>query len=540
MPVKNRILKTIPLPRRGVNLFDTFQDIKSGNALITQNCFFRRGIQGRFGSVKHSTHEVVASKQIQGLHRFYYGTSSKQLLAACEKNISYMNDGTGVWTAIKTDRTEGAKAFICTWGAVNKAYIANGVDTPFSWDGTIAVNLTAFPDGTIMFLPYRDRILFIETANPSYLRWSKGDGATGDSYVDTNITSVAEALRIVGGGQIQVIAPHALAGTQEGINTMVFIATGSSCALFFADFLDPGSSAFDARLNHVSDAVGTMSPRSVVQTPIGTIFLGSDRQVYLLQYGTYRLQPIGTNIRSGTSDFDGIESIPTNQLANVCATYHDGFYKLAYATGSQVKNKNQMWLDILNIYEDNASRWGPWFGPMVGMPSVSCFASQTQAGDDLTLLGGNQDALGFVYQMDEPNTFSDSGTAISTVLDNFYQFFIDGDECLDVTMHRTEIEARQFSNTMKMSFKDTNGPVGSEMSLASSGTGTYFNEGYFSEAYYDTDESTVRIQTDLSESLPTGRQLSTVLQYASASDRFEIHVLRAEVQPTEPSFGGSL
>lgn len=538
MSLRERIVKTIPLSRRGLNLFDTPQDVQPGYGLLLQNCFFRRGIQGRFGSVKHSITEVTANKKISGLHRFYYGNASKQLIAVSGGSVKYMDDALGTWTVIRGGQTDGAITYINTWGAVNKAYIANGVDAPFSWDGVTASTLSNFPTKTIMILPYRDRALFIEKDNPSYLRWTKGTG-TGDSYVDSDITSVAESIRIVGGGQIQVISPHALAGTQEGINAMVFVATGSSCALFYATILDPASSGFDVRLNHVSDSVGTLSPRSVVQTPIGTIFLGTDKQIYLLQFGSSRLQIMGTNIRSGTVDFLSVESIPTSQLPNVCATYHDGFYKLAYAVTGQTTNKNQMWLDITNIFQDQTGRWGPWFGPMTGMPAVSCFTIQNQASDDIALLGGLEDANGYIYELDKPSTYSDSGTAIDTKYTSHHQFFVEGSEAQDVVIHKSEIETRTFSQPIFISFRDSIGAIGIISTLQNSASGIFYDEDYYDEVYYDTTEGTVRIQSEYSESFPTGRQISTTLEYSSSTDHFELQVLRAGVEAIPPTFGGS-
>ena len=532
MPVKERILKSIPLSRNGTNLAAAASDVRPGYGLMMRNCYFRRGVQGRYGYVKHSTNAVTAAKAIVGAHRFYGASALRHLIAVAGTNVKYLNEGTGAWTNIRTTQTDGLQTYMTTWAAVNRAYIANGTDVPFSWDGTTDATLTAFPATTRMLLPYRSRLLFLDSANPTYLRWTDAD------YVTTGVISTAQAIRMVG-GDIQAIAPHALAGNQEGINAAVLLFTGSSCAIFFATNLDPASwvqtaGNFGVRLDHLSDTVGTLSPRTVVSTPAGTIFLGTDKQVYLIPYGSIQIIPIGEVIRSGTTASPGIESIPDAQLPKACAAFHDGFYILAYATSGDTTNSQQMWLDVTRLGKTENGEWGPWFGPMTGM-SVSCFVTQHGPGDDGRLIAGSGLADGFVYKGNEKDTLADNGAAIAVRYQTHHEFLSDS-ESLNVAMEQMELEMRPMQGSIVGSCQDTIGPAGQGVTFTPVGTATYWDDAYWGEQDWTGGETPIRGIVRLDDANARGRQMATEFQFSSATERFELFALRQEARLVEGTF----
>jgi len=63
--LRNRIIRQIRLGDRGVNLWDPLSMFGEGEAVLTQNCYFRHGLVMKKGSVKHSATEVV-SKSYSG------------------------------------------------------------------------------------------------------------------------------------------------------------------------------------------------------------------------------------------------------------------------------------------------------------------------------------------------------------------------------------------------------------------------------------------------------------------------------------------
>lgn len=534
MALRRRIVKQIALGKLGINLSDAVEDVRPGQALLMQNCYFRRGIQTKLGSLKHSSNQVATSKKIVGLHRFYYGSESKKLIAAAGTNVAYMDDGTGAWTNLKTDRTDGAPGYMTTWSALNKMYFANGVDAPFIWDGTTVSAASAFPTDTIMFLPYRSRLLYIQKTQPSYLMHTSSD------YVDNAVIGNADSIRIVGGGQIQVIASHALAGSQEGIQAMVFVATASSCALFSAT--DFTIATGNRKLDHVSDTVGTLSPRSVVLTPHGTVFLGSDRQVYLLPFGTSKLEPIGQKIRSTSTGTYGIENIPIAQLPNACAAYHDGFYKLSITIPGGTTNTRQYWLDIDNLSRDEEGHYGPWYGPMLGM-SINCFVVQNGSGDDGRLLGGNANATGYVYRMNEAATYADDGSTITAIYQSFHERFgtaNSGREFLDKRLTQSELLMVPVSGTVTMRFSDTVGAVGSDVVISpSSGIGNYYGVIYYGEEYYYDNVIPKRFVIQHFDNNLEGRTFATTVEYTSSTDALNLLGIQHEAKSLNRTFAGA-
>src|SRR3972149_3679909 len=105
----------------------------------------------------------MTSNPIVGLHRFYYDTTGKVLLAACGTVTKRMNESTGTWTDVGAPAaTENTPDYFTTCAAVNKCYSANGVNVPFILNSSGAYVLltsggaTEAPTTTLMFLPYRD------------------------------------------------------------------------------------------------------------------------------------------------------------------------------------------------------------------------------------------------------------------------------------------------------------------------------------------------------------------------------------------------
>lgn len=525
--VRNQIIHPIRLGDMGLNLYNAPEWLLDGEALLAQNCYWRRGQVMKLGSLKHSANEVTAAKAIVGLHRFYFGTTSRHLIAAAGTNVKRLNEDTGAWVDIRITQTDGKETFISTWAAVGKAYIANGTDAPFSWDGTTAATLGAFPVTTKMFLPYRDRLLFVDSATPQYIRRT-----SGSTFSDAALETLADSTRITSGGAIEVIAPHVLAGPQEGIIAYVFVATGSSIALMSGTNLIQASS--DIRLDHISDIVGCVSPRSVVSTPKGTIFLGSDLQVYLLPYGSGELIPIGHKIQSQSTGTIGIESIPLAQLSKAAAAYHDGLYKLSFAVSGGTSNTRQYWLDVSRLAVDERGFYGPWYGPMIGM-GISMFANQNGPGDDGRLIGGEAGANGFVYRVNEPSIFTDNGANITMYFQGNHEIY-GKSPGNDVVLTRTELEMTDPAGTVNLSFHDTNGPIGTAIALGTEQTGTYWGDADWGDQYWQGSSIPVRRLVEHFDKYLVGRGIAVAVEYTSGIDGLSLFFVQNEARPVRQVF----
>src|SRR3990167_7954242 len=405
MAPRNEVGGPVRLADKGIDLSVNSLYIKDGEAQETQNLFYRNGLNKRPGYSKYSTNAVAASKEIVGLHRFYSGVSTRILFATAGTVCRKLN-GDLTWTDIRTGLTDSTPMFINTWGSINQAFFANGVDVPFYSDGTTTTALAVAPPKSLVILPYRSRLLSIDRDNPSDIRWS------GQDYsIPTSWTTTAQALRMFGPGAIDILALHGLT-SEKGYEEKVLVQKPTSSALLSGFDFDPTSVNFEfrLRLDEVSSTIGCSSPRTVVGIDKGTIFLGSDRQVYLLPYGSLILIPIGEKIRSVTS-IKGIESIPLQMLSKACAIYEDGFYKLSISTNSLTENTVQFWLDVNRLYKDEeTNKYGPWYGPHIGQ-KITLFSHNNSAGDDSVLLSG--DYSGFVNNINNKGVYSDDGIAIT-------------------------------------------------------------------------------------------------------------------------------
>src|SRR3990172_7987521 len=162
-------IKTVynyPLARRGINMYTNSNDLHPEEAIYSQNCIYKNGIQKRGGSSKVAATAVVASKAGTGLYKFYYSGTS-QLLASAGTVLKYLSGG--AWSDAKTGLTDGSQVKMVTW--IDKLFVANGADTSFTWNGSTATNITATgaPISPKQFLPYQDRMLAIQGGD---LVWS--------------------------------------------------------------------------------------------------------------------------------------------------------------------------------------------------------------------------------------------------------------------------------------------------------------------------------------------------------------------------------
>jgi hypothetical protein len=156
--------------------------------------------------------------------------------------------------------------------------------------------------------------------------------------------------------------------TGVGIAGVTTNMDASSPLLFFTlsrTFIcqgDPFSTVEEATLVEVSSRVGCIGHDSIVNTPVGTLFVGLD-SVYLIPPGGGYPQDVGWPIS------DQIRQIPPGLRSRIVATFHKQFYKLAIPQSGSATNSAQWWLDLRQGVGDTPSWWGPHNG------AVSAFAT---------------------------------------------------------------------------------------------------------------------------------------------------------------------
>lgn len=516
MALRNGFTHPYTLAKSGVDFWHALKDIPKENSPFTKNCYYRDGIIQRLGMAKLTSNQVATSKAITALHRFYYGTNSKQLIAAAGTVVKTYNTGTSDWDNIQTGLTDGAQVTFQTWGPKDAVYIANGNEQSYKWNGTIKTQLTALPSGIRQFLPLLDRMLWIDTTDPSFIRYTT-------AYDDTVVESAQNALKVPGPGRIEGMAYHGLK-TDTGFATRCVIAKADSMWLLTANDLTPAS--IDARLDVISPLVGCVAWRTIQFTPIGTIFLSSDKQVYLITFDG-GLIAIGSNIFSNRPEVNGIEDIPSSGNALPWAVYHNGFYKLFIPAASGTYNTVQFWLDCTRFHQHPRSGlYGPWYGPMMGQ-ALSHGVVQNGSGDDGALMVGEANAStgGYVYQADSTN--ADDGTAINMIYQTNYD---DADRKDYFKIYRQfDAEFASVDGTLTTSFYDTPGVFSDGSSVTLSSSAVYWDDAYWDEFWWSGAGEPTRYQFVPTEKI-IARNLSISLSYSSTTDQFKLYSLNAQGQ----------
>ena len=502
-----------PLARLGVNLHKNIVKLNAEEALTAQNCIWRNGIVKRGGSAKFETDEVATGKKITGLHRFYYSTASKQLLASSGTVVRYHDGAT--WQDAITGLTDGSQVHMTTW--LDKAYVANVDDAPNTWDGSSSAAIGAAPTDTRMFLPYQDRLLSITGGD---LTWS-------DSFDDTGWGSIAE-IGVRPDTQLFGMVYHSATNVDAGYEAKILLAGANGMYVFSATDLRWPATTGDYTIFPLATTIGCNAPRTMQWTPFGTIYLGIDKQLYLLPFNSVAPIPIGTKIHSTHVGIEGIENIPSGQLANACAIYHDGYYKLSVAQSAQTTNNVQFWLDVKRIQQDEDGLWGPWYGPMKGT-EISVFATQNGNGDSGELMGGESNATtgSFVYTMDDDTLFADSGTAIQIFYQTLYHP-LTGNDFLNKDVHRVEFELRDVLGTVNIDFFDINGTLKTGDTISLSGQAIYWDDAYWGDEYWSSSIPT-RSVVNITPAIQP-RRLSILVKNSTDNDTFELYAIRAEVK----------
>lgn len=527
MPIRElyALSHEFPMASKGINLWKSLPELEPNESPYMKNCIYRNGIAKRNGSAVHIATEVVTGKRIVGLHRFYYGASSSKLVAVSDTIQKYW-DG-AAWQNIRTGLTSDKPTNISPW--LQSIYFANSTDTGNKWDGTTSTTLTGGgytnpPQAPIQFLGYADRLLVIENTNSGAsvfgaLRWS-------DSYSDTT-WSTAAACNVKPDSYLYGMCIHSSTNVSNGYSSKVLLAGANGMYLFSGTNL--ATSGGNYTIEKLGLPVGCNAPKTMVWTPKGTMWLGIDRQVYLLPFDTSTPIPIGRKI---TSNYDfltqGVEDMPSTLTSGCCATYHRGYYILSVPSQYGTYNNTQWWLDVNHLYSDG--EYGPWFGPMTGQ-SINCFATQDGTGDTGELLGGEANSAtgSYIYECNKRGVHSDNGTAIDVVYRTFYNPLNDISVLKNVAFIESEI--LDTSSDVNVSLNDIEGSLTQPTRFNLSTNSYYWSSMYWGEQYWNNTKP-IRVQAEINPLIQC-RRLAIQLEHNSSSDKFELYGLRVNALEQE-------
>jgi len=509
-----------PMASDGVNLFKAHQDLKPTECANAQNVIFKNGMVKRGGQSAHDTDEVNAGNVIKGLHK-YINTTANKTVAASGGNVYTLDSGT--WTARVSGLTDTQFYFE---NFLDRIYMSNGTEAPRYWDGSSVTTVTAAPTTTLQMLQYQDRLLTLQ---------ANGDLDWSDSYDTTAFQGVTNT-----GVQVDSIAHgmaiHSAQDVNAGLQDKVLIAGGNGMYLFQGTDLRTPSTTGNYTLRRVSQ-IGCNAPRTMAWTPRGTCWLGKDKQIYILPFNDTRPIPIGRRVQARRQGEEGIESIPTAQLATACAIYHDGYYKISYASSGQSKNNTQLWLEIDRMSGEEGDL-GPWYGPMKGQ-TIGVFARN----DDEVLLGGDGDPntaddkskISMVYELHKKGDNADfvydasAGTVRRSIVIDYWTFYNAlGEEPFLKVVDNVEAELLDVLGTISFDLYDIAGAVKTGDTFSLSGSAVFWNDAFWGVEFW-SDSVATRVVVPISPS-PSVRRLSIRIGLTSGNDTFELYKLKVRAQ----------
>jgi hypothetical protein len=456
-------------PIMGVNLFDSEEDLKPGEARLMQNCVYRSGVRMRNGNSLITPSAIASGFKVRGGHRYYYGgaTPTKKRLIAYSTKISTVSDA-GVEAVLTSGMTSNKDTYFRTWTITDKVYISNNTDVLRSYDGTTfaTVTGTAIPTPRARVCPILDR-LFAITSNGI----ERTDPRVDDVWSSDSSWATFRPSQV---GLFTAMHPMTMRGTDTFYSGAFAFQANAYYIITGTDFGSDVTSATasngeDSAIQLLDPLVGTSSPDSIVTVPgIGTLWFTTDLNVYWVPEGQLHGQYVGDKLRSSGSTI-GIESTNKDQLAQVWMEYYDRYLILGVPTGSNNYADTQFWLDLYEFSRADKTKQPTaiWYGPMTGQ-TVGRIWREDQQGE-LTLKGGegNSDTGIFVYEMDDPSSFTDyvgtTGTDITMTYQSYFKDFSAFSR--EKYIRSLNFELKNFSGTPTVDLLDLDGEIISDVAI---------------------------------------------------------------------------
>lgn len=226
--------------------------------------------------------------------------------------------------------------------------------------------------------------------------WS--DGGTGAAI---RFAVIGDAFQQAGAG----FGVFSYTSGTEGPRTLLIAFVKNST--WSTPNLPDATSGTPANFDQLSGKVGSIAWRTIVQTKIGMIFLGSDGNVYLLKGGGEPF-PIGRRIKPLLEHLTKDDS-----LMQMCsAVYHGDHWKLAYpSTPTSTYCDAEIWADLRT--EDGTPI--VWVGPHTGR-KIACQIVLDGELDDQSRLAALAD-VGAIAKLDDKNEYQYLGVDQTAVLE---------------------------------------------------------------------------------------------------------------------------
>lgn len=161
-------------------------------------------------------------------------------------------------------------------------------------------------------------------------------------------------------------------------------------------------------LEQISGKVGCIASNTIRHSRMGTIFLASDGDIYLIRANGEPV-PIGGKVQPF---FQHLVSDPS-LMAKCTAVVHDNFYKISYPSSStSTYNDAQIYADLRTQEGDVITWWGPHTGLNVGAQIV--FDGENDTG---YRYGCSASSIPKTFRLDDPSTFQDLGVSYNAIVE---------------------------------------------------------------------------------------------------------------------------
>jgi hypothetical protein len=284
-------------------------------------------------------------------------------------------------------------------------YVFNGVQIPLVTDGIILGGIIEFYDTVLprdlsRAVLFKDSLVATSEVFPNQifacnaydpLNWVVGGSGTALRFM-----TIGDPY----GAGVKGLGVFSFSTSDTGPTTQLLV-TKKRGLWRTALFSDPVSGV-GAPLEQLSSLAGCVAHRTIINTSIGTMFLGSDGTVYLIT-SAGEPYPIGGKVQSSLihlADSDLLGELPT-------ACEHKGFFKLFYPVDKDATVNNAQWWADIRTQDRSPITWS---GPHIG---VSCGDQQYSKDNDQRISCLSED-LG-VARLDDESTYTDLGLAIESV-----------------------------------------------------------------------------------------------------------------------------
>lgn len=286
-------------PRRALLLANVYPvDTHLGAAVVGRPGFQTMGAQGGSGG----------ARRVQKIYQFTKLNGTEYTVRFVGGKMYTFDWALRTWSevalvGVSLSTTEKVR---CVTFA-NTLVVSDGVNRPWTWDGTTFTDLTNAPVAYGAPTVYYAKLFFIKNTERNTIVWSEeADATTGYEASGFN-----NAWTL---GQTDQEAIVAIQGTNEALYYWRARSAGAISGAVNADFVNSGTR------ENVSNNIGTASPDGIVIHEQAIYFLSADGYPYKLQIGG-SLVPLWADVRETLSGFprDSLSKVVT---ANYLPTQH--------------------------------------------------------------------------------------------------------------------------------------------------------------------------------------------------------------------------